>query len=62
MASIWEQIVGLLNAIATNPAYLLGFLAFVFLLIILIVVQHIRKIRNEDIWVHQAWGANWKGR
>jgi len=62
MASVWESIVGFLDSIATNPAYLFGLLAFVFLIIILIVVQHIRKIRNQDIWVHQAWGAKYKGR
>jgi len=62
MASIWEQIVGFLASIGSNPAYLFLFLGFIFLLIIVIVVQYIRKIRNQDIWVHQAWGAKWKGR
>jgi len=62
MASIWEQIVGFLDAIATNPAYLFLLLALIFVLIIAIVVHHIWKIRHEYIWVHQAWGANWKGR
>ncbi len=62
MASIWDSIVGFLDAIASNPAYLFLFLALIFLLILALVVRHIRKIRNEDIWVHQAWGANWKGR
>jgi len=62
MASIWESIVEFLNGIGRNPAYLFLFLGFIFLLILAIVVHHIRKIRNQDIWVHQAWGAKWKGR
>ena len=53
---------GFLASIGSNPAYLFLFLGFIFLLIIVIVVQYIRKIRNQDIWVHQAWGAKWKGR
>src|SRR2546427_4485456 len=62
MASIWESIVGFLDSIGRNPAYLMLFLGFILLLIIALVVHHIRKIRNQDIWVHQAWGAKWKGR
>ncbi len=62
MASVWEDIVGFLAAIAANPAYLFMFLGFIFFLIVLLVVQHIRKIRNQEPWIHQAWGAKWKGR
>jgi hypothetical protein len=62
MVSVWESIVGFLDEIGRNPAYLFLLLGLVFLLIIAIVVHHIRKIRNQDIWVHQAWGAKWKGR
>lgn len=62
MASVWESIVGFLDEIGRNPAYLFLLLGFIFLLIIAIVVHHIRKIRNQDVWVHQAWGAKWKGR
>jgi hypothetical protein len=62
MASVWESIVGFLDEIGRNPAYLFLLLGLIFLLIIAMVVHHIRKIRNQDIWVHQAWGAKWKGR
>lgn len=53
---------GFLDEIGRNPAYLFLFLGLIFLLILAVVIQHIRKIRNQDIWVHQAWGAKWKGR
>jgi len=62
VASIWESIVGFLDEIVKNPAYLFLFVGLILLLIIALVVHHIRKIRNQDIWVHQAWGAKWKGR
>lgn len=62
MADPYQTIVGFLEAIGTNPGYLLLVLGFVALLIIWLTVHHIRKIRNEDLWIHQAWGAKWKGR
>ncbi len=62
MASVWDDIVGFLATIASSPAYLFLLLGFVFLLIVLLVVLRIRKIRNEEPWIHQAWGAKWKGR
>jgi len=62
VASVWESIAGFLDQIGRNPAYLFLFLGFILLLIIALVVHHIRKIRNQEIWVHQAWGAKWKGR
>ncbi len=62
MASVWDDIVGFLSAIGSNPAYLFLMLGLILLLVIVLVVLHIRKIRNQDIWVHQAWGAKWKGR
>jgi hypothetical protein len=62
MASVWESIVGFLDEIGRNPAYLFLLLGLIFLLILGIVVHRIRKIRNQDVWVHQAWGAKWKGR
>ncbi len=48
--------------ILNNPAYLMLTIGGVALLIILIVAHHIHKIHSEEIFVHQAWGANWKGR
>lgn len=48
--------------LTSNPVYLLLFAGAVALFIILVVARHIHKIRSEDIFIHQAWGANWKGR
>lgn len=62
MADLSEILVGFLDALVRNPAYLFLFIAFIILLIFVLVVQHIRSIRNQDIYVHQAWGAHWKGR
>ncbi len=62
MADVWQSIVDFLAAIASNPAYLLLFIGLILLLMVAIVVRHIRKIRNEEPWIHQAWGAKWKGR
>ena len=62
MADLSQMLVGFLDALARNPAYLFLFMAFIILLILAIVVHHIRAIRNEEIYVHQAWGAKWKGR
>ncbi len=62
MADLSQTLVGFLDALGRNPAYLFLFIAFIILLILVIVVRHIRSIRNEEIFVHQAWGANWKGR
>jgi hypothetical protein len=45
-----------------NPVYLLLGVGGVALLIILLVARHIHRIHSEEIFVHQAWGANWKGR
>jgi hypothetical protein len=62
MADVWHSIVDFLAAIASNPAYLFLLIALIILLMIAIVVHHIRKIRNQEPWIHQAWGAKWKGR
>lgn len=62
MVDLYQAIVGFLEALSTNVAYLFLFLGFVILLIIWLTVRHIRKIQREDVWVHQAWGAKWKGR
>ncbi len=62
MADLYQSIAGFLEALGTNPAYLFLSLGFIAFLILWLTVRHIRKIRGEDIWVHQAWGAKWKGR
>ena len=45
-----------------NPGYLLLLAGGIAAFVIFVVARHIHKIRSEDIFVHQAWGANWKGR
>ena len=62
MADPLGTVNGFFSTILGNPVYLLlaiGGLAFFALLV---VAHHIHKIRSEEIFVHQAWGANWKGR
>ena len=53
---------GFFSSILQNPAYLLLAVGLIALFILMLVVHHIHKIRSEDIFVHQAWGAKWKGR
>ena len=62
MADIASAIEGFFSALAQNPAYLILLAGGIALLTILILARHIHKIRSEDIYIHQAWGANWKGR
>jgi hypothetical protein len=49
-------------SVTSNPVYLLLFVGAIALLALAIVAHHIHKIHSEEIFVHQAWGANWKGR
>jgi hypothetical protein len=51
-----------LAMLESNPAYLLLVLGGAAFFCILLVVWHIHRIRREEIFVHQAWGAKWKGR
>lgn len=62
MADFATTITGFFAMIAGNPIYLLLFVGGIALVAILIVAHHIHKIRSEEIFVHQAWGAKWKGR
>jgi hypothetical protein len=48
--------------IVSDPVYLVLTVGGIALLVLLIIARHIHRIRKEDIFVHQAWGANWKGR
>ncbi len=52
----------IVTLLSENPAYLILAVGGVALFIILLVARHIHKIHSEEIFVHQAWGANWKGR
>jgi len=42
--------------------YVLLMIGGLALFMLLVVAHRIHKIRSEEIFVHQAWGANWKGR
>lgn len=62
MADPTETVGTLLHTIVNDPVYLLLTAGAVALFVLFIVGHHIHKIRSEEIFVHQAWGANWKGR
>jgi hypothetical protein len=62
MADLLGTLEGFISAILANPVYLLLAVGAFSLLMLIAVLHHIHKIHNEDVFVHQAWGANWKGR
>ena len=62
MADPGEMLDGFFSPILQNPLYLLLTVGGIALISILIVVHRIHKIHSEEIFVHQAWGAKWKGR
>jgi len=62
MADFVATIEGFFSTILENPLYLLLTVGVISLLFIALVAHRIHKIHSEDIFVHQAWGANWKGR
>jgi len=53
---------GFFSTILGNPVYLLLTIGGLALFALLAVAHHIHKIHSEEIFVHQPWGANWKGR
>ncbi len=62
MADAGTSIEQFFSSIAANPLYLLLFAGGIALVLIFLLAHHIHKIHSEEIFVHQAWGANWKGR
>lgn len=62
MADLLGTLDGFLSAIVQNPVYLLLTIGVSALFALLLVMHRIHKIRSQDIFVHQAWGAKWKGR
>jgi len=62
MADLLGTLGGFLSAIVQNPVYLLLTVGVSALFALLLVMHRIHKIRSQDIFVHQAWGAKWKGR
>ena len=62
MADLGTTINEFFAAIAWNPVYLLLTIGVIALILLAAVAHHIHKIHSQEIFVHQAWGANWKGR
>ena len=62
MADFAETVNGFFAIIVQNPVYLLLTIGAIALFIIVVVAHRIHKIHSQEIFVHQAWGANWKGR
>ncbi len=62
MADLGTLIGEFFGSLGQNPVYLLLFIGGVALVFILVLALHIHKIRSQEIFVHQAWGANWKGK
>ncbi|HYT00170.1 MAG TPA: hypothetical protein VEO20_05850 [Thermoplasmata archaeon] len=62
MADAAGTVGSFLDTIVHNPVYLLLAVGGIALFILALVAHRIHKIHSEEIFVHQAWGANWKGR
>jgi hypothetical protein len=62
MADLGTTINEFLSSIARNPVYLLLTIGGVALFLLALIALHIHRIHSQEIFVHQAWGANWKGR
>ena len=62
MADLVGSIGAYLDTIVHNPVYLLVTVGAIALFILAVVAHRIHKIHSQEIFVHQAWGANWKGR
>ena len=62
MADIGKTLQDLFSSTLQNPVYLLLTAGVIAFFILLLVPHRIHKIHSEDIFVHQAWGAKWKGR
>ena len=53
---------GFFSSIVQNPVYFLLTVGGLALFVLLLVAHRIHKIHSQEIFVHQAWGAKWKGR
>ena len=62
MADLIGTLEGYLSTILGNAVYLLLAVGLISLLMLVAVLHHIHKIHTEDIFVHQAWGSNYRGR
>ena len=62
MADIGTAIHQFFASLLADPLYLFLVIGLVALGLIALVALQIHRIRSQEIFVHQAWGANWKGR
>ena len=62
MADPGAAVNGFFSSIVQNPVYLLLTVGGFALFVLLLVAYRIHKIHSQEIFVHQAWGAKWKGR
>jgi hypothetical protein len=62
MVDVGTAIQQFFASVTSNPLYLLLSVGLIALILLAVVAHHIHKIHSEEIFVHQAWGANWKGR
>ncbi len=62
MADLGTTITEFFASIARNPVYLLLTIGGIALVLLAAIALHIHRIHSQEIFVHQAWGANWKGR
>lgn len=62
MADVGTAIHQFFESLLADPLYLLLLMGLVALGLIALIAAHIHRIRSQEIFVHQAWGANWKGR
>ena len=62
MADVGTAIQQFFASLLEDPLYLLLLMGLIAVGLILLIALHIHRIRSEEIFVHQAWGANWKGR
>jgi hypothetical protein len=62
MADLLVTFEGYVSTILQSPVYLLLTVGVISVFMLVIVLHHIHKIHREEIYIHQPWGANWKGR
>lgn len=62
MTDLLSTVNGFFSTVLGNPVYTFLMVGGLALFMLLVVAHRIHKIRSEEIFVHQAWGANWKGR
>ncbi len=62
MADLGTALHEFFASLLADPLYLLLLMGLVALVLVAVIAIHIHRIHSQEIFVHQAWGANWKGR